>query len=491
MEESTRTTAAVVLAAGHGTRMRSRRIKVLHELLGRPMIGYPVEAALASGAVRVVLVVGHQAEAVETTTRSLFPDAPIATALQAVPRGTGDALRCAADATEGCDDVLVLTGDAPLMDEPTLAALQAAHSASGAALTVVTFKLEDATGYGRMVRRPDGHLAKIVEHKDANETELAIDEVNAGFYLGDRDLVFGALTRLTDDNAQGELYLTDVVELLAGDGHVVEGFVVEDADRVAGINTRAQLAALETRMLSDRIAALMAEGVTFQRPDTVRVEHGVRIARDTVIGPGVQLLGDTRIGEGCRIDAGCVLRDCVLGVDVHIKPYVVAEAATIGDLATAGPMAHLRPGTQLGRSSKVGNFVETKKIVLGEGSKASHLTYLGDATIGAGVNIGAGTITCNYDGTDKHRTVIEDGVFIGSDTQLVAPVTVGRRATVAAGTTVSVDVPPGALVLTRPPQRIIEDYDRRHRAPREEAKRKQKLAARNVADNSPAGHTPK
>ena len=470
--------AAVVLAAGQGTRMRSATTKVLHPLLGRPMVAHVLDAALGAGAQRLAVVVGHQADQVRACLQRTFADADLHTPLQAEQNGTGHAVQCAAEATEGFDELLVLCGDTPNLDTATLVDLRQAHRASAAALTVVTFEVDDPTGYGRMVRDGHGDLSAIVEHRDATERERAIREVNAGVYLGDRALIFEALGRVDSGNAQGEIYLTDVVALLASGGHRVVSFKLDDPTRVAGINTRSQLAALEQRMLQDRLEALMDAGVTLEDPSGVRVEATATVGQDTTLATGVQLLGQTTIGEGCRIDAGCVLRDCTLGDGVHLKPYVVAEDVTMDAGVTAGPFTHLRPGTALGAGAKVGNFVETKKAQLGPGAKASHLSYLGDCEVGEGANIGAGTITCNYDGAYKHKTVIGKEVFIGSDTQLVAPVTVGDRATVGAGTTVTMDVPPGALVVTRAQRRVIKGYDARHRQPREARRAAEKAATK-------------
>ncbi len=466
-------TAAIVLAAGQGTRMRSPLAKVLHPVLGRPMVAWIVGAALEAGCDRVVTVVGVQADAVEAALRAAFPGAPLAFAVQREQHGTGHAVQCAMAATEGCDELLVLSGDTPALDAATISALRERHAGLGAALTVTTFEVDDAAGYGRIVRE-GGAIARVVEHRDAGPDERAIREVNAGLYAFARPRLAAALAELRADNAQGELYLTDVVATLSGEGAVVGDLLLTDPFRVAGVNTRAQLAALEDRLLRRRLVALMESGVTIQSPASVRIEIGVEVGADSVIGPQVQLLGATRVGAGCRIDAGCVLTDCTLADGVHLKPYVVATEATLGDDAVAGPFTHLRPGTRLGPRTKVGNFVETKKAVLGEGSKASHLSYLGDCEVGREVNIGAGTITCNYDGFDKHRTVLADGVFIGSDTQLVAPVTVGDNALVGAGTTVTKDVPAGALAVSRAPQQNIEGYYDRYRRARAEAKRRAK-----------------
>ena len=472
--EGTTSLAAVVLAAGLGTRMRSARAKVLHEVLGRPMVQYPLAAALEAGADRVAVVVGHQADAVAAAARGVPGDHELVFVHQEVQGGTGHAVACAEAATEGLDEVLILCGDTPALDGATLRALRAAHREAGAALTLTSFRLEDPTGYGRVVRGGDGAALRIVEHRDATADQRRLDEVNAGIYVVERALLYDALARCSTDNAQGELYLTDVVELAAGEGRRVEVFALEDARRAAGVNTREQLGELERFLLAERCRALMLAGVTLEDPSSVRIEAGVTVGPDSRIGAGVQLLGATRLGESVRVEVGCVLRDTAVDDGAHLKPYVVTEQAHLGPGVVAGPFAHLRPGAVLRDGARVGNFVEMKKTVLGPGSKANHLTYLGDCEVGAGVNVGAGTITCNYDGTDKHRTVIEDGVFIGSDTQLVAPVTIGRRATVAAGTTVVHDVPAGALVLSRAEQVVREGYDERHRRPREEAKRRRR-----------------
>ncbi|PKN58470.1 MAG: UDP-N-acetylglucosamine diphosphorylase/glucosamine-1-phosphate N-acetyltransferase [Deltaproteobacteria bacterium HGW-Deltaproteobacteria-14] len=470
-------TAAIVLAAGKGTRMRSARAKVLHEVLGRPMVSWIVGAALDAGFDQVVVVVGHQGEAVATALQHDFPDAPVSFATQAEQRGTGHAVQCAMDAAAGAEVVAILSGDTPALDADTLRRLGAVRDERHAPLVVTSFEAADPTGYGRIVRDAAGAVARIVEHKDATPTERAIHEVNAGLYLCDRATLADALAHLRADNAQGELYLTDVVAHVAGRGGRVAGFTLHDPFRVAGINTRAQLAAIERELLARRLDALMDAGVTLEDAASIRVEAGVVIGEDTVLGPGVQLKGRTAIGRGCRVDAGAVLVDTGVADGAHVKPYVVAEGATIGPGAAVGPFAHLRPGTVLGRDVKIGNFVETKKAVLAAGAKASHLSYLGDCEIGAGANIGAGTITCNYDGFDKHRTVIEEGVFIGSDSQLVAPVRVGANAVVGAGTTVTRDVAPGALAVSRTPQREIAGYYDRYRKPKEAAKRRAKAAA--------------
>ena len=463
---------AVVLAAGMGTRMRSTLAKVLHPVLGRPMVCYPVEAALKAGVDRVAVVIGHQGEDVRDVLSGTFPEADLVFAEQKQMLGTADAVRCALGATEGFERVVIMCGDTPALDAASLLRLIESHAQTNAALTLTSFDAPDPTGYGRIVRDLSGKAMRIVEHADASLEERNIREVNAGLYLVQRDDLAFALGNIGNDNEQGEFYLTDMVHTLDGQGRTINAMKLPNPAIVSGINTRAQLSALEETIRRERNNALMESGVSIESPDTVRIESDVTVGQDTRIGRGVQLRGKTQVGSGCLIEAGAHLTDCLVGNNVHVKPYVVAQNATIGSGAAVGPFAHLRPGTVLGDKAKVGNFVETKKATLGKGSKASHLTYLGDCEIGDDVNIGAGTITCNYDGFDKHKTVLDDGVFVGSDTQFVAPVHVGKNATVGAGTTVTGNVPEGALVLSRTEQRVIEGYYDKRRKPREEAKRK-------------------
>jgi bifunctional UDP-N-acetylglucosamine pyrophosphorylase/glucosamine-1-phosphate N-acetyltransferase len=434
------------------------------------MVGWVLDAALEAGADSLAVVVGHQAQEVEGWIRGAFPEAALSFCLQAQQLGTGDAVSVAMEATKSADQVLILCGDTPALDPEALTELLADHDRSGRDLTVASFLAEDPAGYGRIVRDEDQRVLRITEERDASDEERLIDEVNAGIYVVARGPLSEAIEKLTPQNDQGELYLTDIVASLAEAGLKVDAHVLADPASAQGVNTRAQLVEVEWHLGAAYLPALMDSGVVIQDPANIRIDHGVRVGQDTVLAAGVQLLGATSVGAGCRIDVGSILRDTHLGDGVHIKPYVVAEQASLGDGAVAGPFAHLRPGTVLGLGSKVGNFVEMKKTHLGDGSKANHLSYLGDSWVGQNVNIGAGTITCNYDGTHKHKTVLEDGVFIGSGTQLVAPVTVGTRATVAAGTTVTQDVPPGALALSRAPQTHREGYDESHRQPREAAK---------------------
>jgi len=461
---SPRPIAVVVLAAGLGTRMRSERAKVLHELAGRPLVHYPLLALRPLHPERVVLVVGHQADLVQAAAEQVPTDRR-EIVLQAEQRGTGHAVRCAMAARAGFDgDVIVLYGDVPLIRTETLQALVAAHREHDAALTLLTLHFQDPTGYGRIVRDAEGRVQRIVEQRDATPAERAITEINPGFYCIRSDVLGPLLERLQPNNAQGELYLTDVVGMAAAAGRRVASVAVADPDEVAGINTRAELACLEARMRDDLTQRFMAAGVTFEDPATAYLGTEVEIGPDTVIGPNVVLRGRTRIGAGCRLDGTNFLTDTALGDRVHVLFGTVSDGAVVGADAVLGPYARLRPGTRLGERVHIGNFVETKKAVLGAGTKANHLTYLGDCVIGPDTNVGAGTITCNYDGFKKSETRIGARVQIGSDTQLVAPVTVGDDAYVAAGTTVTKDVPPGALAVSRVPVRFIEGWTERKRA---------------------------
>ena len=456
---------AIVLAAGLGTRMRSARAKVLHELGGRPLIRYPLAALAPLEPSRVVVVVGHQAG--EVRAAALASGLAVETALQPEQRGTGHAVQCAVPALDGFDgDLLLLYGDVPLVTTATLRRLLETHRAERAHLTLLTMRFADPTGYGRILRDGAGRVRSIVEHRDATPAEREIKEANPGLYCVRASTLFPLLRALRADNAQGELYLTDIVGLAAAAGQVVASVELERPDEVAGINTRAELAHMEAQLRDDLTRRWMDAGVTFEDPATAYVGPEVEIGRDTVIGPNVVLRGKTTIGEGCRIDGTAFLVDTRLGNRVHVRFACTAEEAVVADDAIIGPFARLRPGTDLGPRVHVGNFVETKKAKLGAGTKANHLTYLGDCEIGPDTNVGAGTITCNYDGSTgkKSKTTIGARVQIGSDTQLVAPVTVHDDAYIAAGTTVTQDVPQGALVATRAPTRVIEGWVARRRA---------------------------
>jgi bifunctional UDP-N-acetylglucosamine pyrophosphorylase/glucosamine-1-phosphate N-acetyltransferase len=459
-----RPVAAIVLAAGLGTRMRSARAKVLHHLGGRPLLEWPLAALGKLGARPVVVVVGHQADEVGAVARATGL-ARLETVLQAEQRGTGHAVRCAVEALRGFDgDVLVLYGDVPLIRAATLRALVDAHRAGGSGLSLLTVRFDDPTGYGRIVRDAEGRVIGIVEERDASPAERKITELNPGFYCVRASILVPLLAELRADNAQGEYYLTDLVGLAAQRGVPIVTLPVEGPAEVAGINTRTELAHMEALVRSEQVARWLAEGVTFEDPQTAYVGPDVTIGRDSVIGPNVVLRGRTRIGEGCRLDGNAFLVDTTLGERVHLRFACVAEGAQVGDDAIVGPFARLRPGTRLGPRVHIGNFVETKQAVLGAGTKANHLTYLGDCEIGADTNVGAGTITCNYDGFTKSRTTIGARVQIGSDTQLIAPVSVGDDSYVGAGTTVTKNVPPWALAVSRTPMEVVPGWVARKRA---------------------------
>jgi bifunctional UDP-N-acetylglucosamine pyrophosphorylase/glucosamine-1-phosphate N-acetyltransferase len=437
---------AILLAAGRSTRFRSASSKLLHPLAGKPLLHWPLAALRETGAAPIVVVVGAEADAVKACCGD-----GVTFAEQAEPRGTGHAVRCARAALASFDgDVLVLNADLPLLRAETLQRVVAAHRVREAAVTLATATLADPRGFGRILRG-GGAVTGIVEERDATPPQRAVREVNVGIYCAQAPRLFELLAAVRPDNAQGEIYLTDVVA-----GALARGWPVADvpvpAEETAQVNSRGELAAME-RVLRDRInAAWMEAGVTLLDPTTTYIEPDVTIGRDTVIGPNVQLRGRTRLGEGCRLDGTALLTDAVIGDRVHVRLGVVVAEAEISRDCALGPFANLRPGTRLAEAVHIGDFVETKNAVIGAGTKANHLAYLGDTTIGRDTNIGAGTITCNYDGFRKHHTVIGDRVQVGSDSQLVAPVALGDDVYVATGTTVRADVPAGALVYNPKPQ---------------------------------------
>ena len=452
----------IILAAGLGTRMKSKTIKILHRAAGRPIVDYVLDLAAHVSSRPPVMVIGHQREAVQQSVGSRARYA-----VQEEQLGTGHAVMQAVQIFEAegvrSGNVLILSGDVPLTRPETLEGLVDEHQRAGNALTLLTMKLDEPGLYGRIVRDESGSVAKIVEAKDADEHVKRIREVNAGIYLFSIEALLDNLRKLSNSNAQGEYYLTDLLGTLRGAGQRVGALVVPDPDEALGVNSRAELATVESVIQRRVIERLMSEGVTFRNPSTVVIDSTVVIGNDTVVYPFVTLEGQTKIGSGCVIEPGVHLRDVVVGDEVHLKSGTVAEESEIGDDAAVGPYAHLRPGTKLGPSVKVGNFVETKKAIFGKGAKASHLSYIGDAEVGAGANIGAGTITCNYDGVRKNKTIIEEGAFIGSDTQLVAPVRVGKGAYVGAGSTITKDVPADSLALSRTPQKVVEGWALRKR----------------------------
>ena len=457
----------MILAAGLGTRMRSRKAKVLHELGGRPLIAHVCRAAAALTQRPIHIVVGHQAEAVERAVREELDEHGALFIKQEEQRGTGDAVMATRDAlAEANSTILVLSGDVPLITAETLGALihqHRTHRGRGAACTILTVRLEDPTGYGRIVRDEEGLFQKIVEQKDATPAERQVKEINAGIYCFEARALFDALARVEPHNAQGEYYLTDVPAILRTDGEDVSVYLHSDAREVSGINTRVELAEFERLLRQRTIRRLMLDsGVTFIDPQHTYVSPEAQIGRDCVIYPDVHIEGTTVVGDDCEIRAGTRITNSRIGSGVAIKDHCVIVDSEIANNCAVGPSAHLRMQTKLEEGACIGNFVEVKKSRLGRGSKSMHLTYLGDATIGEKTNIGAGTITCNYDGKNKHPTVIEDNVKIGSDTMLVAPVRVGSGAITAAGSVVTKDVPPDTLVAGVPAtikKRLNEDKE--------------------------------
>jgi bifunctional UDP-N-acetylglucosamine pyrophosphorylase/glucosamine-1-phosphate N-acetyltransferase len=478
MSQSPTPLAAIVLAAGKGTRMKSQKAKVLHEVGGRPLAWFPTRCALELGANPVVAVVGHQAEVVEAALAATLPGAPLRFAVQREQLGTAHAVLAAREALGRYHGpVLILSGDTPLLRAETLSRVVAAGA--GATLSLATMRLADPHGYGRIIRDPAGTPARVVEEKDATDAERAIDEVNAGLYCADAAFLWEALSKVGSANAQREFYLTDLVAMAARAGGVVA--VPVPPEEASGVNDREELARAGRVLLRRRASALMRSGVTIEDPERFDCDEGVEIGTDTVVEPNVRLKGRTRIGAGCRLGAGAILTDALLADGVTVKPYTVIEEATVAARAILGPFSRLRPGSDIGEEAHVGNFVETKKARLGKGAKANHLTYLGDATVGAGANVGAGTITCNYDGEKKHPTTIGEGAFIGSDSILVAPIEIGAGAYVAAGSTLTESVPPGALALGRAKQVTKEGWV---------ARRKSEAQNKGAAEAAPAPSPP-
>jgi bifunctional UDP-N-acetylglucosamine pyrophosphorylase/glucosamine-1-phosphate N-acetyltransferase len=439
----------VVLAAGKGTRMKSNLVKVLHPLAGKAMLSFVLDLARILRPDRLVVVVGFQRELV----RERFSASDVIFVDQEEQLGTGHAVSVAGRALKGFRGaVLILSADVPLLSEETVRKFLHFHENNGATLSVLTTLLEKPRGYGRIIRSQDGRLLRIVEDRDLQAGEKEIREINTGIYCVEAEFLFSALSSLSDQNAQREYYLTDIVEKANSQGKKAGVYLAEDSGEVMGINTRLDLAKA-TQILRLRIAERhMMEGVTLIDPQTTYLDHGVEIGRDTVIYPNCYLLGNTVLGEGCVVEPGCKITSTRIGNFVNIKASSVISESVIEDRVDVGPFAHLRPQTILRQGSKIGNFVEVKKSEIGRGTKANHLSYIGDATLGEKVNVGAGTITCNYNGQKKHPTVIEDGVFVGSNTSLVAPIKVGQGAIIGAGSTITREVPPGNLALTRAKQ---------------------------------------
>lgn len=450
---------AVVLAAGKGTRMKSERPKVLMPVAGRPMLAWVIDAAHRAGCDEVVVVVGHGAEEVHEA----LGGEGISWALQAEQKGTGHALAQAAPHVEGEATVVVLMGDAPLVTPETVVALAEAAESGWGALAYA--EMDDAGDMGRVLLAGDGRFERIVEAKDASPEERAVGRGNAGFYAFRAPEVFAYLERLSTENVQGELYLTDAPALAAADGRRIRAIPLGETSESWGINSRQDLSRAHNGLILRHLDRLMSDGVSVLDPARTVVEATSAVGPETILHPGVTLLGNCVIGTGCELHAGAWLRDATLGDGVVVHPHSVLDGAVVGDGCAVGPFARLRPGTRLAEDVRVGNFVEIKNARLGAGAKAGHLAYLGDAEIGAGANVGAGVVTCNYDGSGKHRTTVGRGAFVGSDTMLVAPVTVGDEATTAAGSVITHDVPAGALGVGRARQRNVFGWKERRRKP--------------------------
>ena len=451
-------TIAIILAAGLGTRMKSSLPKGLFRVAGLPLVCYPIKAALEAGVSHVTVVVGHQAELVKAEVTKYFPTAQIDFAMQEQQLGTAHATLCAAENAAPFKKALLMNGDLPLISANTIKALGEVYDQTGTTFALVTSRVADPGGFGRIERSPDGEVQQIVEKRDATQEQLAINEVNVGLYMAETASLYADLAKVGTSNQAAEFYFTDIVKMRTSKGEKVGAYVLGDASEAGQINNRVELSEVEAQILRSNAAMIMNLGVTIHLPETVYIETGCLVGSNSEIEPGVSIKAGTVIGSNCLISRGSVLTNARIGDGVTIKPYCVITDSEIKDFAIIGPFAHLRPQSVVGNHGHVGNFVEMKKSNLGEGSKVNHLSYIGDAQVGEKVNIGAGTITCNYDGINKNITVIESGAFIGSDTQLVAPVKVGKNSYVGAGTTVTEDVPDGALALSRVKQVNIENY---------------------------------
>lgn len=460
---TTRPAAVIILAAGEGTRMKSETPKVLHRIGGRALLGHAIRAGRHTGAAHVAVVVRHGRDAVVDYCAEVDPDVVIAD--QDEIKGTGRATECGLDALPGdlTGTVLVTYGDVPLLTGQTLLDLADAHEGSGSAVTVVTARLEDPTGYGRIVRDDDGAVRAIVEQKDATADQRAITEINAGIYAFDVTVLRAALARVDTDNAQGERYLTDVVAIAREGGHRVGAHLLEDRWQTEGVNDRVQLARLGAELNRRICERWMRDGVTIVDPATTWLDDDVTIAPDVVVLPGTQLLGATTVGAGAVIGPEVTLTDCEVGERATIR-RAEAHLAVVGPGATVGPYSYLRPGTRLGTDGKIGGFVETKNATIGDGAKVPHLTYAGDVTIGEGANIGAGTIFANYDGVAKHHSRVGAHTFVGSNSVIVSPVDIADGAYVAAGSALVSDVEPGQIAVARGRQRNVHGWVARARA---------------------------
>lgn len=456
--------AIAIMAAGKGTRLKSKRPKVLHEVGGKPLLEHVIRAAAeVVPAQNIYVIIGHEAERVRTA----VAHTGVKFILQAEQRGTGHAIQTARNDLAKHKNFLVLSGDVPLIRAETIRRLRDFHLAQNAAMTILTARPADPTGYGRVLREgATDRAAAIVEQKSLRPEHANLGEINSGLYAFNSAPLFAHINRLSGDNPHKEYYLTDMAAMLVAQGERVMAFRAEDPDEVLGGNTIAELVSLDANMRMRKARELMSQGVTVFRPETCIIDDDVQIGPDTTIEPFVQILSGTTIGDDCRIRSYSIISNSAIGNGVMVRPGCIVDGSAISNGAMLGPYSHLRPGTEVGEGAHVGNFVETKKVRLGKGSKANHLTYLGDAEIGERVNIGAGTITCNYDGVNKHKTIIEDGVFVGSDSTLVAPVKIGRGAYVGAASCVTTDVPSDSLALGRAVQVVKEGWARKKREER-------------------------
>lgn len=454
-------TAFVILAAGLGTRMKSITPKALHTICGEPMIFYPIKTALSLNPKKVVIVTGHHAARVRDAVGGRFKSGGIEFAFQREQKGTADAVLSAKENLADCQYMIIYNGDLPFIPAQAIKNLGEEFARTGKKLAILTANLDNPFRFGRIVRDGAGMPLMIVEELDATEEQRKIKEVNVGVMMLDREYFFETVKGFTADNAKGEFHITDILKFTRGKGMFAGTYNLPDNRYCMQVNDRIELSAAERFMRDEINKNFMKNGVTLRDPETAYIEESCSIGSDTVIEPSVTLRGGTEIGKGCFIGTGSVIENSKVGDGVSVLPYSVIEESVIEDGCAIGPFAHLRPGSVMKRRSKIGNFVEMKKSVLGEDSKANHLTYLGDCTVGRDANIGAGTITCNFDGVKKHPTEIGDGAFIGSNTEIVAPVKIGRNAYTAAGTTVTVDVPDGALAISRVKQVNIEGFAER------------------------------
>ena len=454
--------AIAIMAAGKGTRLKSKHPKVLAEAGGKPLLAHVISAAQQVLSTKdIFAIIGFEADRV----RRVVESTGVQFVVQEPQRGTGHALMSAREALSHYDHVIVLSGDAPLITAQTISRLRDFHLQKKPAMTILSAELDDPTGYGRVIRKgKDGEVLGVVEEKTSTPAHRKLREINSGFYAFSVNRLFEFIDRLKTENPHGEYYLTDMAGVLRKAKQRVLAIATENPSEILGSNTRAELVELDRKLRRDKCAQLMASGVTIFYPETCVIDADVEVGNDTVLEPFVQLLGRTRIGSDCRIRSYSVILNSEIGDGVLIRPGCVLDDARVANGALIGPYSHLRPGSNVGEGAHVGNFVETKKVRIGKGSKANHLTYLGDAEIGESVNVGAGTITCNYDGVHKHKTIIEDGVFVGSDAVLVAPVKLGKGSYVAAASCITEDVPADSLALGRAKQVVKEGWLKQKRA---------------------------